>query len=173
MRGLKLSDTERLLLANQYEILGHLKKDEQYELMAQTLRDGHEWLYQQYFDVLSENLPEEKTEHVLAILGIYGDMRDSFKDLTDKTGIEESQLNFPGFDGNNESDLLSFAQALRKSSRFEITIGATANNSHMPTTDMYQRMIDEWKTLGSPKYPYSKEQIAAIIAAQIHPSNRK
>ncbi|MGB7651095.1 MAG: YfbU family protein [Gallionella sp.] len=173
MTCLKLTDTERLLLANQYEILGRLKNDEQYELMAQTLRDGHEWLYRQYFDVLSENLPDEKVEHVLAILGIYGDMRDSFKELTDKTGLEESKLTFPGFDGNNECELLSFTEALRKSRRFENTIGVTAKNSHMPTTDMYQRMIDEWKALGSPSYPYSREQIVAIIASRIHPSNRK
>lgn len=172
MNHLKLTDTERLLLANQYEILGLLKKDDDYELMAETLRGGHEWIYRNYFQDLNENLPSSDTERVLTILGIYGDMRDSFGVLTDKSGIEESGLNFPGFDGNNESDLLSFAAALRKSGHFRNILGSTSRNSHMPTTEIYSRMIEAWKTLGKPKYPYSKEQIVAIVDSRIHPSQR-
>ena len=49
--------------------------------MAENLRDGHKWLYEQGFDHFSENLPEEKVEHVLQILGIYGDMQDSYDQL--------------------------------------------------------------------------------------------
>ncbi len=173
MSDLKLTDAERLILANQYEILGHIKKDEHYTQMSETLRDGHEWLYQQYFESLSENLPENKAMHVLEILGIYGDLRDSFDKLSDKSEIEESQLNFPGFDGNNEAELLSFSRALRKHGRFETTIGPAAKNSHMPTTEVYARMINAWKGLGEPKYPYTREQIIAILDARIHPSNRK
>jgi uncharacterized protein YfbU (UPF0304 family) len=170
---LKLSDTERLILANQYEILAALKKDESLERLAENLRDGHEWLYSQGFDWFSENLPAEDAEHVLWILGIYGDMKASFEALSDKTGIDPRLLAFPGFDGNNESELLHFAGALRKSERFVETIGPNAKNSHMPTTDTYRRMIAKWRELGEPNYPYSREQIVAILDARIHPDNRK
>jgi uncharacterized protein YfbU (UPF0304 family) len=161
------------MLANQYEILSELRSDSSYAELAENLRDGHEWLYSQHFDYISPVLSESQVEHVLAILGIYGDMRSSFDELSDKSGIEESQLTFPGFDGNNEAELLSFAGALRKARRFETTLGKRELNSHMPTTATYQRMIEKWRELGSPNYPYNKQTIVEILAARIHPDNRK
>lgn len=173
MRDLELTDKERLFLANQYEILAALNDDEHYALMAETLMAGHKWLYDQFFDSLSENLPNSKAQYVLTILGIFGDMKASYDGLADKAGIDENSLSFPGFDGNNECDLLGFANSLIKHGRFEVTLGKTARNSHMPTSDMYGRMIVRWKELGSPSYPYSKSAIQEILAVRIHPENRK
>jgi uncharacterized protein len=170
---IELTDIERLMLANQYEILGVLKKDDGYLQMAENLRDGHKWLYEQHTTRISDELSAENTEHVLTILGIYSDLRDSYKALTDKSGIDEHLVRFPGFDGNNEAELLHFAGALSKNGSYSETIGKDARNSHMPTTDMYQRMIDEWKEMGSPRYPFSKAQIVAIVEARTHPTNRK
>ncbi len=173
MAKIKLTDVERLILANQYEILSKLNDDETYATWAETLRSGQEWLYSQYFDHLSPNLPEREAEHVLTILGIFSDLRDSYSQLSDKTGIDSSQVEFPGFDGNNESELLGFARALRKHDRFADIVGEHAKNSHMPTTEMYERMIERWRELGEPAYPYDKKTIEEILAARIHPSNRK
>jgi len=173
MRDIELTDKERLFLANQYEILAALNDDEHSALMAETLKAGHKWLYDQFFDSLSENLPDSQAQHVLTILGIFGDMQASFENLTDKSGIEEKALPFSGFDGNNESELLSFAGSLIKHGRFESTLGKSARNSHMPTSDLYGRMIQRWKELGSPNHPYGKETIQEILAARIHPDNRK
>lgn len=174
MSRVKLSDLDRLMLANQYEILAHLKPDQGYGDVARELRDGHEWLYRQWLDnLISPVLPDENAEFVLKILGIYHDIASSYRELTDKSGIEERNIQFPGFDGNNESDLLHFVAALRKNGRFIETIGESAKNSHMPVVDIYQRMIDEWERLGKPQYPYSKEIIQKIFGARIHPENRK
>ena len=173
MAQLHLTDVERLLLANQYEILGLLKKDDGYTRMADNLRDGHKWLYQQHATQVSDNLPDEDADHVLTILGIYSDLRHSYNQLGDKTGIEEHSVSFPGFDGNNEVELLHFARALSNNQNFSETIGKDARNSHMPTTDMYRRQISEWKSMGSPRYPLSKEQILRLLDARTHPSNRK
>jgi len=170
---LELTDTERLLLANQYEILGVLKKDEGYSRMAENLRDGHKWIYEHHATRIADNLPDEDAEHVLAILGIYSDLRDSYKQLNDKSGIDEHAVTFPGFDGNNESELLSFSRALSQNGNYAETIGKDARNSHMPTTDMYRRQIEAWKALGSPTHPLSKEQFLKIIEAKTHPSQRK
>ena len=173
MAKLQLTDVERLLLANQYDILGLLKKDDGYTKMAENLRDGHKWIYEQHATQISENLPDEEAEHVLTILGIYSELRDSYKQLSDKSGIDEHSVMFPGFDGNNETELLHFARALSKNDNYAETIGKDARNSHMPTTDIYRRQIAEWKNLGSPRYPLSKEQVLQIIDARTHPSNRK
>ena len=173
MASINLTDTERLILANQYEILSELREDSSYAEMAENLRHGHEWLYAQYFDYISPVLPAGQAEHVLKILGIYGDMKSSYDQLADKSGVEESQLTFPGFDGNNESELLCFAEALQKAGRFEVTLGKHARNSHMPTTAVYERMIAKWRELGSPHYPYEKQTIIDILAARVHPEHRK
>ena len=172
MPKLKLTDTERLMLANQFEILGTLKKDHGYTRLAEQLRDGHEWLYQQNFEYLSPNLPEEDAELVLTVLGIYSEMRDSYVGLADKTGIEPHQVEFPGFDGNNEGELLRFSRALRESDRFVDTIPERGKNSHMPTRDIYGRMIDAWREMGEPRYPFTREQILELLAARTHPSNQ-
>lgn len=173
MANLKLTDVERLLLANQYDILGLLKNEDGYTTMAENLRDGHKWIYEQHATCISDNLPDDDEEHVLTILGIYSDLRDSYKKLSDKSGIDEKAVTFPGFDGNNEAELLHFAGALSKNGRYLETIGKDARNSHMPTTGMYRRQISEWKNLGSPKYPFSKEQIEKIIDARTYPGNPK
>jgi uncharacterized protein YfbU (UPF0304 family) len=173
MRDIELTDKERLFLANQYEILAALSDVEHYGLMAEALKAGHKWLYDQFFASLSENLPDFKAQHVLTILGIYGDMKASYDHLADKAGIDEKSLTFPGFDGNNEYDLLSFADGLIKHGRFGTTLGKNARNSGMHTTGTYGRMIDRWRELGSPNYPYSKSAIEEILAARIHPDNRK
>ncbi|CAN5380076.1 YfbU family protein [soil metagenome] len=173
MATVKLTDVERLILANQYAILGLLKSDEGYIQMAENLRDGHKWLYEQHATQISDNLPDEDVEHVLCILGIHSDLRDSYSQLSDKSGIEEHLVHFPGFDGNNEADLLHFARALSRNGNYSETIGKEARNSHMPTTDMYRRMINEWKSMGEPRYPLSKETILRIVGARVHPDNIK
>lgn len=165
MAKIALTDTERLILANQYEILSLLKSDdESYARLAENLRDGHKWIYESKLDI-SDNLSDHDTEHVLAILGIYRDLRDSYGELADKSGIEEHAVTFPGFDGNNESELLVFARALAANGNFHQTIGE-ARNSHSPTRDVYSRMIGEWQRLGKPSYPYTKEQIVTILKAR-------
>ena len=173
MAKLQLTDIERLLLANQYDILGLLKKDDSYTKMAENLRDGHKWIYEHHATQISDNLPDEEAEHVLTILGIYSDLLDSYRQLSDRSGIDEHAVTFPGFDGNNEAELLHFASALSKNGNYSETIGKDARNSHMPTTDMYRRQIAEWNALGSPAFPFSKEQVLKIVVARTHPSNRK
>lgn len=170
---IELSDKDRFMLANQYEILACLTKEENYTLMAETLRAGHKWLYDQYFDYFSENLPEDKADHVLTILELYETMKLSYDNLDDKSGVDEKDLAFPGFDGNNEPELLSFARGLVKHDRYMQVLGAKPKNSHMQTTALYARMIKSWEDMGKPEYPLSKEAIQKILAAQIHPDYRK
>jgi hypothetical protein len=173
--SLELSDKDRLILANQYEILSKLDQNESesYTQLAKALRDGHKWLYDfSLQNMLSENLSDADAKHVLDIAAIYGNLKDSYNQLSDKTGIEKRLLDFPGFDGNNEIELLSFAKALVENGRYSETLGPEVKNSHMPTTELYGRMIAKWKQLGEPRYPFSKEVILAILDARIHPTSR-
>lgn len=167
MANLNLTDAERLILANQYEILSHLTPDPSLSDLARNLRDGHKWLYQDSLQFKPE-LDAATQEHVLQIMDIYHLMNISYQKLADKTGIDAKGLHFPGFDGNNESDEYSFANALARSGRYNELLGDAGKNSHGATTEMYTRMIGAWRKLGEPKFPLTKEHIASILAAQRH-----
>ena len=84
---IELTDKERLFLANQYEILGLLKNEDYYSELAEQLREGHKWLYEQSFDVIYPNFPEENANLVLEILELYEVISDSYEALTDKSDI--------------------------------------------------------------------------------------
>ncbi|WP_290008441.1 YfbU family protein [Acinetobacter pittii] len=140
---IELTDKERLFLANQHEILGHLNKDnsDYHFKLAEQLRDGHEWLYSQSFDNFSENLPDDAAELVLNILQIYEMIQDAYDGLSDKSLISEHQIKFPGFDGNNETEFMGFVDALEKDNRFVDVIQTGNRNSHSPKVHVYERMI--------------------------------
>lgn len=166
MVDLNLTDVERLILANQYEILGALKKDTHYTKLAEALRDGHKWLYEQSLEGVSEVMSDKAAEDVLKIIEIYSAMKDSYRDLADKSGIDKHLLEFRGFDGNHEGELLHFARALRENGRFEDTLKQGDLNSHMPMRGIYDRMVGAWVKLGRPEFPYSREAILAILEAR-------
>lgn len=166
---LQLTDVERLILSNQYEILGLLKKEPHYETMANDLRSGHQWLYQQDFQGMSENMSTEAAEHVHEVLGMFSELKASYEKLTDKTGIAAHDVEFLGFDGNNETEMMAFAQALADRRLYEEMLGKRVKNSHMPTTDLYRRMLTQYVKLGKPRYPMSAATIKQIIAARRHP----
>lgn len=168
MANLNLTDAERLILANQYEILGQLHKgDDSFTRLAENLRDGHRWIYEGKLH-LSPILSDADTNLVLDILRIYEALQDSHAKLNDKSGIDEGDLIFPGFDGNNESELLTFARALSQNGNYHHVVGDHPKNHHSETREMYGRMIQKWNQLGKP-YPFDKDQIAAILKARAFP----
>jgi uncharacterized protein len=173
MRDIELTDNERFFLANQYEILAALKNDDHYAQIARSFMYGHKFLYQPILDQLSENLPQTDVNHVLAILNICEGIKDSYDKLSDNSGIEEHSIEFPGFCGKTEAQLCGFADNLIQHQLYQSTLGNGARNAHGPTTEVYKRMITRCKELGSPRAPYAKETLQQILAARIHPENRK
>lgn len=93
-------------------------------------------------------------------------MAASYDSLADKSGIEPQQMRFPGYDGNNESDLRYFTGALAADGRYADTIGSPPKNSHSPMASKYAAMVAAWTDLGKPRYPLSKEQILEILEAK-------
>ena len=163
---IELTDKERLFLSNQHEILGYLNTDnsDYHFKLAEQLREGHEWLYSQSFDYFSENLPSEHAELVLDILQIYELIGDAYSRLSDTSGISDTQVKFPGFDGNNESEFMGFVDALEKDGRYVHVIQAGNRNSHSAKVHVYERMIAKWESFGKPM-PLTKEQLIEILEA--------
>lgn len=162
----RLTDVQRMILANQHEILAILKQDEAHQCLAEQLRDGHEWLYSQELGAVSPTLSEVDTEFVVTILEIYTNLQNSFRVLADATGILGGELQFPGFDGATEAGLLRFSRALYKSKKYRCSLASRGGDSHAATRDRYGRMITRWEDLGTPAFPLSREQISSILGSQ-------
>ncbi|KAB0653898.1 YfbU family protein [Acinetobacter bohemicus] len=147
----KLTNTERLILANQYKILSKLS-DNDYERdynqqLSDNLLSGHKWLYEDHFQIISDDLADEDTDLVVETLSLYTTLRNNYDDLDDKTVIDEHKITFLGFDGNNESELMTFTKALKENDRFTRIIEKGLTNSHSPMRHKYQTMLNKWKEL--------------------------
>lgn len=181
-RQLPLTDAERLILANQYQILSRLEKlesgreNDEYEQLADQLLNGYDFLYQGFIgQIVSDVLSPEQTQHVLDTLNLFSALKASYDNLEPalQEEIDKRDVTFQGFDGNNETEELLFAEALEKAGRYSITLRSVEDlNSHFPTNDIYRRMIQVWEELGYPHYPMSVDQIKRIAEARVHPSNR-
>ncbi|MFA7341268.1 MAG: YfbU family protein [Candidatus Obscuribacterales bacterium] len=160
-----LSKVERLNFANQFAILKALHKDnkyeaEHYEYLEEIFRRGYERLYHECFDNLWNALPSEAAELTLDILDMHRALLWSLGEKPDPADIE--RVKFRGFDGNNESQHLSFAKFFTADgSRYPET---RVVNSHMPTLDRYKKMLSEWERMGR-EHQLSKAQIEAILDA--------
>ena len=142
---MSFTDTERVILANQYEILGKLGNEQAYLNLAENLKDGHEWIYEQKISV-SPIFNEEQSDFVVSILELYEVIQDSFDSLTDKGSLTEDRVKFPGFYGNDEGEYMRFFSALVKNDQFAHVKADT--NSHKPKIPTYKNMLDKWEFLG-------------------------
>ena len=156
---MNFTDAERLILANQYEILGKLNNDQANLNLAENLRDGHEWIYKGKISI-SPIFSEADSDFVVSILELYEIIQDSFDDLSDKGSLTLDRVKFPGFDGNNEGEYMRFFSALVENGNFA---HIKANkNSHMQKKSTYENMLSKWVSLGK-KRLLSLDDIEAIF----------
>jgi uncharacterized protein len=166
MRKARLSDAERLILINQYEIMAILKPNERehHQRIAEAIRAGDETTYQEHLQLTTLQPDEdEHAEFVLTILSIYDDLKYSSSQLEDQSGIDTDTLNFPGFHENEETDLMDYADAQR--GKYPSVLHKTGNNSQVPMTGKYQAMIGKWNDLGQPRTPFNRETVLEILNA--------
>lgn len=102
-----LSEKERLIIANQYEILSRLAKDEQekkdFELKRDIFVNGFSKYYSLATECFCDEMTEEECEFVINVLDLYRDLYYSWSNNDDaKEKIEERKVLFKGFDLNDE-----------------------------------------------------------------------
>lgn len=114
-------------------------------------------------------------KYVMDVLDLWQLLELAYEDLTE---AERAQLDFsagdvvfPGFDGNNEIELLSIARVLTEDLGKWAHFKGRIKNSHMPTTSLYERMLEE---LSKQREPYSYEltldQLQAVLRSRTHPA---
>jgi len=108
---MKLSKAERLILANQFQLLSeqdneYLDKETCLQFVT-ILREGYELLYDDIFSGMDEEVSAEKCRFVLDVLSMYRIISNSFHRLSETT-LTEEVIAFAGFDGNEETKEYSF-----------------------------------------------------------------
>lgn len=189
-------------LALLHRILAHLVDgsgedgDRDYQLQrAKVLERGYVVEYSEEFLSIEPELSESESVFVMDVLDMFERLEESYTYLSEGEreslgSYAEHTVRFRGFDLNSrlESRLLAYARHLISDGRW--TRLATyfdrqheSGNSHMPMYDTYVRMVEVflpiWKQklrdgAGIPEaYRLDAGELAKVIGAAIHPSNRR
>jgi len=163
-----LTQTERLILLNQYRILEAVCPDNAnaYKRAQSIVEAGYEAHYEDLYEGI--NLPPVTAEvsgEVLDILDLHRWLKESYDDLADKSGIDLYRIEFKGFDGNNEGEQLAYTRffCAPGEAKYEMLPKGDNYNSHSQTLDWYRTKLRRWQAIGKPT-TLTKEQILAIIA---------
>ena len=112
----------------------------------------------------------DRCEHVVDTLNMYRALDRSYKTLADKSGIDPDDVRFDGFDGNNETDLLDFAEFLQAQGRFQESLKRNHElNSHAHRETQYNRMLERFRKIAeehdvSTQWDLSRDEIKRIVA---------
>jgi uncharacterized protein YfbU (UPF0304 family) len=166
---MKLTRLERIMLINQLEIRKAIEETDDFDEWIEILRDGYEFLYDDVGGHLARDVPEADCRFVLEVLDMYRRLEDFQVSNPKVIATSDVFAHFRGFDGNNETALMAFARFLiKKQGKFAEQLayekGTDGFNSHMPTADVYRRMLAVWQSL-KPNFPLVQSQVAAILQA--------
>ena len=159
-RAVHFSDGDKMLMLMMGDLFKALKiKDPESnpEFLAKVIYGGHYWApkwdMQGVFHDHVDN-PRDVT-HVVNVLDMWSFMEEAYGRLTpaqkltitEEVGPWATDVQFAGFDGNNESSQMSIARFLiEEMNRFSRFKGRDMN-SHSPTFDRYSRMYELFKPM--------------------------
>lgn len=156
---MELTEKERLILYNQYEILKRLDSDgeDYYNVKQEILINGFKANYNDLVYGFMQETPVEVSEFVIDVLQMYSILNDSFRQLNeeDRNEIDLYDISFKGFDGNEETDYYVYAKFfLEDLGRFDELKESEhyAINSHRNMIDKYRRMLSYWEEVRTGRY---------------------
>lgn len=153
-----LSPQQRLVLAQQHEILALLNAEdedavEHYQNIVTVLREGYTGEYWNVFDGLRDELSRAECDLLWSILDMFSDLAMSLEALGDDEraalgGDAERRLLFSGFDLNDglEARLLTYTRFLFRTGRWpdvkrQFDRLSDRGNSHHRNLPAYERML--------------------------------
>lgn len=168
---MELSKRDRLILINQYKILASLNKDDadHYQELISILENGYSIFYSQLDEWVSSDMPEEEGRFVLEVLDLYRAIEDVKRSSKDERLMTHDYSFFLGFDGNNETEHMSFCRfVIETQGKFQeqqqYLLKNDNLNSHMPMIEKYSRMLEEAKQLPN-KWRLSVDEALRVLNA--------
>lgn|GEM_PF-523048 len=184
-----MTPQEKLTLQMLCEIYEKLGLDElDPRLIHKAVTDDALWVVDWKYSglELGGEIPE-KGRFVLDVLDLFHFLSESWKQLPaeGRAQVEAvrphaaSEVNFKGFDGNNECEYMTLTSYLvvdLKRYRTMLDDEQATMNSHMQMVPVYQRMLSAFlpirESVAFSGGLLNAEQITEILLEQVHPSNR-
>lgn len=171
---MELTIKERVILANQYEILAGLNKSESeyYLEKVKILTNGYSYLYDTLHTNFCDEMTNEDGKFVFKILSLYGQIEDVKQKTKSEKIINHAYGFFPGFCGNYETAHMAFCQFIvNDQNKFQEQKQYFSKNdgmnSHVPLIEKYQRMLNVYALIKSDvvSYELTVEQALLILEA--------
>lgn len=168
---LDISKKDRLILYNQFKILNELCEGEDYKRLMKIVEYGYALHYDELLPYLNEDeFPAEDSRFVIDVLDMYSAIYSAWsreKAGLQEMGVEESDVIFPGFDGNNETSYLAYCEFfIEDLDRFQ-DIKKLKNgeyNSHMEMNPKYKKMVAKWKFIPTEdRYKLTASQVSNLV----------
>ena len=166
---MELNQKERLNFINQFLILEKLdpENSEKYEQYREILQNGYTEQYSCIFEYIQDGMTEEECTEVFDILCMYETMIYSCK--KNNLDISKEEIQFQGFDQNNEHRQLSYAGYCAKyfgRVKKEPELVKSIYDSHSRMLAIYKRMLNVYRQF-SGKNSLNADQIRQILDARI------
>lgn len=174
---MKMTQAERLILANQYQLLSmqdnNYISQETAENYSTILLEGYELLYEDIFLEMDDTLSSERCRFALDVLSMYRVIDNSYHKLENPTSLTEQDIAFKGFDGNNEKEYSFVNFFIKDMDRFnDLTDNEYMEfNSHSISVPRYEKELDIYNNIinskkENEKFDYLKlneEEIKLIL----------
>lgn len=114
------------------------------------VEEEHDWALKEVFPFESEPDKDSDVKFVFDVLNMFRNIKNAYNKLSDSEKREIGDLpKFDGFDGNNESNLLSITRfILENPERFPGDFDClTYLNSHAPRIAYYSDVLEKYDTI--------------------------
>lgn len=169
--SIKLTKKDRVFLINQYKILAALNKDEEshYLELIEVLERGYAIFYSLIDKWVANDMRESDGRLVIRILELYRKIEYVKRTTKDVRILSHEYSFFKGFDGNEETELMSFCRFLiEKQGKYQeqdsYKLRNDNLNSHMPMLEKYQRMLEAASDLTDMRQMTAEDVLAVLEA---------
>jgi uncharacterized protein YfbU (UPF0304 family) len=171
---MKLTDAERLILANQYQILKHLDPAQasSYSQYADALLGGYEHEYAEIDNRLARGesaMSPDECRFVRDVMTMHEALQRTA--ASQDNDIERDDVVFRGFDRATEKKYLNYARFLRADRRRvpNLKVKDIELDSQEAMLPVYQRMLGTYELAADPAELTSDEALAILDAKAWQP----
>lgn len=167
---MKLTKTERAMLANQNRILAFLDEDnsDNYLIKAQIAERGFEGLYDRLFEHIYEGVSEDVCMETHNILTMYRVINNCIETLTpeEKNNLDLNSIKFTGFDANNDDHYFFMKFIVNEVNLYEEYKNVNLNSHSMSSLGKYRKMLPIYRrAIETNHYQLNLSGLRAIIAS--------
>lgn len=164
---MEMTSTQRLILANQYKLMGLLDSAnaQKYARLETIVRGGFA-LELKELDSDFCDLSVEECQTVLATLEMYKALHVSYNNLADKSAVTPHRLQFVGYCAVREKKYLNYLRFITgvEGKYQEFMRCEHGCDSQTPMWDKYSKMLDQWRACPH-AYHLSMQEILNILNA--------